>query len=50
MTKIRKKSSKRITVRERASVKRKVANHHRKIKKTARNLKRSGEKIPFKSN
>jgi hypothetical protein len=50
MPKIRKKSSKRITVRERASVKRKVANHHRKIKKTANRLKRTGEKIPFKSN
>jgi len=42
MTKIRKKSSKRVTLRKKYSVTGKVKEHHRKIKKVARQLKKTG--------
>ena len=42
MTKVRKKSSKRVTLRKKYSVTGKVREHHRKIKKVARGLKKEG--------
>ena len=48
MPKIRKRSSKRIGLREKYAVQKKVKEHHRKIKKQARKLAKSGIK-PHKS-
>lgn len=42
MVKIRKKSSKRVGYREKYSVLKKVANHHRRMRKTARKLGQAG--------
>ena len=42
MPKIRKKSSKRVTLRKKYSVTGKVREHHRKIKKVARTLAKTG--------
>jgi len=42
MPKIRKKTSKRVGFREKYSVLKKVANHHRKMRKTARKLTKAG--------
>jgi nuclear GTP-binding protein len=42
MPKIRKKSSKRLGLREKYSCLKKVANHHRKMRKTARKLSAAG--------
>jgi len=42
MTKVRKKTSKRVTLRKKYSVTGKVKEHHRKIKKEARVLKKEG--------
>jgi len=48
MPKIRKKTSKRISLREKYSCLKKVANHHRKLKKSARKLQKQGITVPFK--
>ena len=48
MPKIRKKTSKRLGLREKYCVEKKVANHHRKIKKNARKLRKQGMALPFK--
>ena len=48
MPKIRKRTSKRLGLREKYSVLKKVANHHRKIRKTARKLGKMGVTAPFK--
>jgi len=42
MPKVRKKTSKRVTLRKKYSVTGKVREHHRKIKKEARVLKKGG--------
>jgi nuclear GTP-binding protein len=48
MPKIRKKTSKRLGLREKYSVEKKVANHHRKLKKSARKLRKQGMVLPLK--
>lgn len=48
MPKIRKKSSKRIGLREKYTVIKKVAEHHRKARKMANKLTRAGNKVPLK--
>ena len=48
MPKIRKRTSKRPTLREKYSVQKKVANHHRKIRKNARKLTKQGLALPLK--
>lgn len=48
MPKVRKHISKRTTVRKRASVQKKVTEHHRKIRKEARKLSKAGVKKPLK--
>ena len=48
MPKIRKRSSKRLGLREKYAVKKKVAAHHKKIKKVARKLTNQGLAIPVK--
>ena len=49
MPKIRKRTSKRVGLREKYTVKKKVAEHHRKLKKQARKLKKSGSTVPLKT-
>lgn len=49
MPKVRKRSSKRIGLREKYSVKKKVSAHHSKIRKEANKLQKKGIKIPFKA-
>lgn len=48
MPKIRKKTSKRVGLREKYSCLKKVANHHRKLRKKARKLTKQGLTVPFK--
>ena len=48
MPKIRKKSSKRIGLREKYTVIKKVSEHHRKARKMANKLTRAGHKVPLK--
>lgn len=48
MPKIRKRSSKRIGLREKYAVQKKVTEHHRKARKMANKLKKAGNKVPLK--
>lgn len=49
MPKIRKRTSKRIGLREKYAVEKKVKAHHKKIKKQARKLTKAGLKVPVKT-